>query len=98
MIEVKQGQSFLDIVLQSTGNIENALQCAILNGGSITEELSAGRLIEPLLAPAKPNNEVIKFFSPADQKPATAIRRTFGEYQLNEGISYWGINNDFIVS
>ena len=71
---VKQGQSFLDKVTQLTGNYENALEMAFLNGVSITassqdESLAIGTSIQ---VSSITNKRVVAFFNPKNE-PATAV-------------------------
>jgi hypothetical protein len=47
-IQVKQGQSFFDIVLEGTGDMANILSMAIENGVSLTESLNIGHEIKPI--------------------------------------------------
>ena len=39
MVKVKTGQSFIDIAIQETGNVENAFLIALSNNSSITDDL-----------------------------------------------------------
>ena len=42
MNKAQQGQTFLDLVAQSTGSIENAVKMAVLNNVSITDVVAIG--------------------------------------------------------
>ncbi|MGE4345946.1 MAG: hypothetical protein AB7D46_00885 [Flavobacteriaceae bacterium] len=44
-IEVKQGQSFFDVVVVGTGSITNALAMALKNNVSVTEKRQTGDVI-----------------------------------------------------
>lgn len=46
-MKVKQGQSFFDMVIQGTGDINQAFDMAVLNQLSATDRLSIGDIIEP---------------------------------------------------
>lgn len=41
-IEVKQGQSFFDVVIVATGNITNVFSMALANNISVTDSLEVG--------------------------------------------------------
>jgi hypothetical protein len=43
---VYQGQSFLDKIVECTGDIDNAFEMMLLNSISITEELHLGRVLK----------------------------------------------------
>lgn len=45
MNKAEQGQSFLDMVLQMTGSIDNAVEMAVANGVQLTEIISAGQVL-----------------------------------------------------
>ena len=45
-ITAKQGQSFIDLVLQSTGNMENIVAMAIANDVSITDVPNIGDTLQ----------------------------------------------------
>lgn len=45
MNRVDQGQSFLDMVLQMTGSIDNAVDMAIANGVQLTDTMATGQVL-----------------------------------------------------
>lgn len=94
MNEVRQGQSFLDMVLQGTGSIDNVIAMAVANDIPITADLIIGQKLK-LTQATKP--AIVSFFTPIQKRPATAWNLIDFEPKP-EGISYWAINNDFIVS
>jgi len=47
MSKVLSGQSFLDKVIEDTGNMEMAFEMALGNGLSITHELEVGTELKP---------------------------------------------------
>lgn len=67
---VYSGQSFLNKVLESTGNISNAFEMALLNNVSITENIAIGTKLE---ISKITNNYIVDFFN-EDNRPATDIR------------------------
>lgn len=89
----KQGQSFLDKVTHLTGSCENALEMAILNGVSFTENLAIGQVLKP----SRVTNRIVAgFFNPVNE-PATALTyETIADIN-NEGIGQMIIESTFIV-
>lgn len=90
--KVKQGQSFLDIICQATGSLDNVISEAIVNNKSITDDLMIG---EEIFTQKEIDSEVIKILS--RKNPSTnGTVEMLGENL--EGIGNWIINLDFIVS
>lgn len=87
---VRQGQCFLDKVLELTGNIENAMQMAVINGVYVTDSVSIGMGIT-----AAGEVKKLAVSTWRADGPATDIA-VISELKL-EGISIWAINNDFKV-
>lgn len=46
MNRAEQGQSFLDMVLQMTGSIDNAVEMAVANGLQLTDTVSTGQILK----------------------------------------------------
>lgn len=67
---VQQGQSLLDIALQTTGSAEAAFDLALKNGLSITDDLSAG---DELLTTDLFNKHIKSYYDNRNIKPATAL-------------------------
>lgn len=93
MNKVQQGQSFLDIVMQLTGSIDNAIEMALINNVSITDNIAIGT---ELTAVSTTNKSVAEYMQ--NNNPATAISMEDDTLTIYEGISFWAIDNDFIVS
>lgn len=91
---VKQGQSFLDKVLQSTGSVDDALAMAILNGKSITEDLDIGEELECAIVS---NKRVVAHFA-MNSEPATNISIAHKQEIENVGIGTMIIENNFEVA
>lgn len=90
--KVKQGQSFIDIICQATGSLNNVISEAIVNKKSITDDLMIG---EEIFTQKEIDSEVIKILS--RKNPSTnGTVEMLGENL--EGIGNWIINLDFIVS
>ena len=92
-MKVKQGQSFLDMVVQGTGSIENAFEMSIANERSITDELAIG---EEIAATSITNKIIQKLLS--QNEPATAIANYGFDYNpVADGIGAMIIEETFIV-
>ncbi|MGQ8869011.1 hypothetical protein [Myroides sp. TSA_177.3] len=89
-IKIKNEQCFLDLVLESTGTINNTLIMALANDVSITDDFSIGKEYK-VAGPIQ--DSVISTYRM--YPPATGYRAV--EEVVKEGISYWAINKDFIV-
>lgn len=93
-MKAKQGQSFCDLVIQGTGDIENAFAMAIQNGLSITDSLSIGQKLEPA---GKENSSILEIWSD-NNLPATAItNENMSIIVPDEGIGAMIIEDTFIV-
>lgn len=91
-------QSLWDIALQETGDITGAWELAELHGLSLTEELQVGQEMEEV--PVK-NRQLAAYYALHGIYPATAITiesESGDGALLLEGIEFWGIGYDFIVS
>lgn len=92
-------QSLLDMAVQELGDISGVFDLAEKAGLSLTEELEAGMELElPALAADK---QVAAYYGSKRIRPATAITidsTSGGGDLLLEGIEFWGIEYDFIVS
>lgn len=97
MITVLNNQSLFDISIRYTGTIENAFKIAVANGLSLTDDLEPGaQLIIP--EDVEMNNDVVNYFAAKGIQPATGFE--FNDIEITpelEGISYWIINENFVV-
>lgn len=92
----KQGQCFFDLVIQGTGNIENAFAMALLNGLSMTDYLAIGQEVLP--GPVT-NKSVVALFGPKNYPATCEPFPTAGELSpVLGGIGYMIIEETFIVS
>lgn len=69
IIKIKNEQCFIDIVLESTGSIDNVLQMALANNTSITDERVIG---SDYKVSAQVNNKVVNVMRV--HTPATGLR------------------------
>lgn len=88
-VTARQGQTLLDISIQHLGDESGVAALAQANGLDMTAALEVNQV---LVLPTVVNKRVAKVFSEDGFRPATQIT---GE---GEGIEYWGIEFDFIVS
>lgn len=92
-------QSLWDIALRESGDITGAWEMAEASGIGLTDKLSAGQEIE---APFDlKNKQSAAYYALHDIHPATAITMDIESGEgalLLEGIEFWGIEYDFIIS
>ncbi|HMO63291.1 MAG TPA: hypothetical protein PKC39_14495 [Ferruginibacter sp.] len=94
---IKERETLFDIAIVNEGAPEAALEYAFENGISITDYLKSGDSIN-VFETAFYDDEVVKDLRAKDAKPATGDTDDFINNQLFEGIGYWYINLDFVVS
>lgn len=93
---VKNGQSLFDIALQMCGNAESAFDLALMNGLAVSDELTNGQVLE---LPAVAEKQIVQQYAVDNVFPATAITADqYNETIEGEGIEFWGIGFDFIIS
>jgi len=92
---VSNSQSLLDIALQYTGSAETALDIALANGISLSDDLEPGATLT--LPDSQGNRAMTQYYTVNNIMPATAIESS-PEAQPLGGINYMGIEIDFIVS
>lgn len=86
-------QTIFDIALQYCGNADGALETAIMNELSLTDQLQPGQV---LTLPDLPGNRAMaQYYSVNAIQPATGLTHT---ETPPGGISHMGIKIDFIVS
>lgn len=96
-MEVRHGQSLLDIAIQETGSAEEALTIALMNGKCLTEALGSGEQIE-VPDDEEGNRDTHEFYRKRHILPATASTKEEEALSPYGGIAYMGIGIDFIVS
>lgn len=92
-------QSLLDMAIQECGSLDSIFSLAERNNMAITDDLPAGKELEYALEDITQKHVVISLTNQGI-KPATAISSDLlsdGELLL-EGVEFWGIEYDFIVS
>ena len=97
MITVLHNQSLLDLALQHTGSIESIFELAVINGKSVTDDMTAGASL--LVEEATTNKDILAYYTAKNIQPATAFTKADEQvFERLEGISIWAINLDFIIS
>ena len=97
-VTVSYGQTWLDIAMQELGDMERAIELAQLNNRAITDDLQAG---EVLMVPDfdSEKRDIVQLFGNSANKPASGESFTAADAEAGlEGIEFWAIENDFIVS
>ncbi|MBR1922128.1 MAG: hypothetical protein IJ838_00040 [Paludibacteraceae bacterium] len=94
---VTSHQSLFDVAVEHCGTMEDAMLIAFLNGRSLTDDLVNG---EELTIGEPSDTATVQTFAVNRYKPASAITQdqileVLGQ---DEGIEFWGIEFDFIVS
>ena len=92
MNKKKQGQSFLDLVVQQSGSFEEIINAAVLNDMSLTEHLSIGTQVKNKNIKDPDNVNILN-----QSLPATALRGDVDDL-TNEGIGFWAIEQTLIIS
>lgn len=89
--KAKQGQSFLDLVLQQSGSFTDVVSSALLNGRSLTDDININQsvLVNEISDP-----EQVKIFT--GNKPATALSKQTDTAE-GKGIGWMIIEKTFIV-
>lgn len=89
-VTVKPGQTLLDVAIQHLGDERAVADLALLNNIDITGTIEPG---QELSLPAVANKRAVKVLKDGGNIPAT-------NYIADdlEGIEYWDIEGDFIVS
>jgi hypothetical protein len=98
-VTVSYGQTWLDIALQELGDVERVVELVMLNGRSLTDNLQAGEVLTvPDFDATK--RRLVKLFVNAANKPASGDSFTAQDNTVSagEGIEFWAIENDFVVS
>lgn len=94
---VLEGQSFFDLATIYCGSPELAYEFAEMNERAVTDEPEAGAKLKK---PAVSNTKIASYYLSKALQPATASIYTSGggELPADEGIGYWAIEIDFIIS
>lgn len=91
-------QSLLDLAIQHTGSVENAFALAVENGLSLTDELTSGESLSLATYDIQQNKDILGYYQAKRLQPATAISQTLTANSRPQGIDYWAIGTEFIIS
>jgi hypothetical protein len=94
MVKVLSQQSLLDVAIQQAGTAEAAVLLALANGLSVTDELDAG---QELTTVAAIDRDIFNYYANNQLKPATAVVAAAAG-GLDEGVEFWYVEYDFVVS
>ncbi|MGN0235834.1 MAG: hypothetical protein ACI4BD_05950 [Paludibacteraceae bacterium] len=96
---VQDRQCLVDIALQTCGSLEAVFALAERNNLSITDDLSIGQVLEYDISDVQ-NRQVVNRYNSEVVIPSTSI--TTAEINdklgMGEGIGFWAIEYDFVVS
>jgi hypothetical protein len=99
-VQSMAGQTLLDSAIQQVGGMDGLFILARLNGFSVTHDLTDGQQLEYPLTPV--NRQVQTAFQNNGWKPASATTQVKAgdppPVNQLEGVDYWGIEIDFIIS
>lgn len=95
-IKASERQSIVDLAVQELGSTEAAFLFALENDLPLSDDTVPGQ--EFSLSDVK-EKTLVNYYSQKNVKPATGLSDTEDNTsQENEGVGYWYIGNDFIVS
>ena len=95
---ILHNQSLLDLAIQHTGSVENAFAIAVANGLSLTDELVSGESLSLTAYGIQQNKDILGYYQAKRLQPATAINNQESRIEKLEGIDYWVISTEFIIS
>lgn len=97
-IVILHNQSLLDACLQHTGTIESLFDLALVNGLSVTDDLTAGQVLSLTLSEGTKDKDILNYYTAKNIQPATAFSQEDKQViEKPEGISIWAINLDFAI-
>ena len=91
-LTVLDRQSIFDVAIQQLGNVEAAFALALENDLSLTDDLTAGQSV---IVAGEKSKAIADYYAAKQLKPATGMTELSA---LEEGIEFWYIEYDFIVS
>lgn len=91
-------QSLLDLAIQHTGSVENAFALALANNKSLTDDLEAGENIELTAYGIQQNKDILNYYTAKKLQPATGFSSQQFSNDKPQGVDYWAIQMDFVVS
>ncbi len=89
------GQAWIDMCLQEIGSEDSLFEMADLNDVSITDDIAPGTAILSTTAARKEIVRVLQRVKPASR---TRPENDSDTGEIQEGVEFWGIEFDFVVS
>ena len=93
-IIVKDRQTLLDVALETSGSVESVMELAILNGRSLTSELTDG---EELISVGETESKVVERYRAEGVSPATEATVEDRMSMPYAGIGLMAVGIDFEV-
>lgn len=94
IVTVKNNQTLADIALQECGDLMSIIDIAETNGLSLTQDLRVGDSVDV----SNRDYRIKEYYDSLRHSPATALTDEENEKLKEEGIEFWTIEDDFIVS
>lgn len=95
MVKVRHNQTLIDIAVQEYGTPTAVVDLAVANGIGITDTLTPASSVTLPTGVAK-DNDILAYYHKNSIHPAT--RHTENVEGINEGIGYWAVGIDFVIS
>lgn len=96
-IKALHNQTLLDLAIYLFGTAEGALQIAIDNDISLTDDLVVGQVLNVSKNSDFGQRLVAEYFQKQKIYPATALQTIEGTIETPSGIDFWAIEVDFEV-
>lgn len=93
-IKASNRQTIVDLAAQELGSVEAAFLLAVKNDLSLSDVLAPGQVLN--LSDVQ-DQTLVNYLKQKNIKPATGLSDDETQV-INEGIGYWAIGVDFIVS
>jgi hypothetical protein len=93
--KVLSGQTIIDMAVQELGDASRAFELAVLNGLSLTDDLSVGQVLS-IPDAAKEQRSTVQMFKDKANAPASADKEGL-MIGKEDGIEFWAIEKDFEV-
>lgn len=90
-----QGQTLIDLTLQSSGSADAAILAAIANDVSLTADLDVGSELDDINVQ---NATIATYYENKSLKPATALTDVENNVSNEQGLEFWIIETDFVIS
>ena len=92
--KVEDRQSLLDVAIRTSGNLEALINLAEVNDSNPTDELAIGKELVTVKAI---DTRHVRNYEEFGTSPATSLSDE-DLLLTNEGINYWAVDIDFVIS